>query len=388
MKVYTSLRSADKRVLIAWLVVTLFCALQSAISFRYNNYLIFKYVFVNLWHQRSLYAVYPDLYHDANHYGPLFGVFIMPWALLPDKLALILWDLFNHLILFLSIRSLRIKNDYKILWLMLPCVIASGLSEQFNPSTAAMIILSYALLNKQKGIWSAMLIVMGTFIKLYPVIGLAFFFFSKSKVRFIGYLCLWSVICIVLPMFLSSPAFVLNSYVEWFHSLQDKNAHNLMGPFIDISIMGFIRSLLDDFSLSNLIFLLPGVLIFFIPYLNRRAYSQKDFQLLILASALLFVVLFSTGSEDCTYIIAMPGAGILYCLFNDRLHVKLLVLLACFASFSLPAVCFSEYAAQHIVWARIIALPFTLVWLLVIFKAMRVKKDVTNTPELIAKPLL
>ncbi len=47
----------------------------------YNNYSIFKYTFWHLIESKSLYDHYPAEYWDRNHYGPVFAIFIAPFAL-------------------------------------------------------------------------------------------------------------------------------------------------------------------------------------------------------------------------------------------------------------------------------------------------------------------
>lgn len=62
---------------------------------------------------------------------------------------------------------------------------ALGMS-QFNVATAAMILLTYSSLNKGRNMWGAFWIVLGTLVKIYGIVGLAFFFFAKSKTMFVG----------------------------------------------------------------------------------------------------------------------------------------------------------------------------------------------------------
>jgi len=51
----------------------------------YNNYLIFKYVYYHTIDLQNLYNNYPE-YGNSNHYGPIFSLFIAPFASLPDGL--------------------------------------------------------------------------------------------------------------------------------------------------------------------------------------------------------------------------------------------------------------------------------------------------------------
>jgi hypothetical protein len=75
--------------------------------------------------------------------------------------------------------------------------ITTILGVQFNPIMTAIIILSYVYISKQKDFWAAFFIVLGVFVKLYGIVGLAFFFFSKNKLKFIGSLFFWVWFCLL-----------------------------------------------------------------------------------------------------------------------------------------------------------------------------------------------
>lgn len=94
--------------------------------------------------------------------------------------------------------------------------------QQYSIGITAMIILSYVLLEKERDFWAALVIVIGTFTKLYGIVGLAFFFFSKHKTRFVGSMFFWMVIFFLLPMVYTSPEYVLHSYKEWVETLATK----------------------------------------------------------------------------------------------------------------------------------------------------------------------
>ncbi len=361
-----------------WLVVAITFVIQSLVTHRYNNYLIFENTFRNLIHRQSLYAAYPAYHEDANHYGPLFSLFIAPFAILNNAVGLFFWNLFNCIVLFKAVLSLPFSDRDKLTigYIAIPCLVASMLNQQFNASAGAFIILSYTLLNKDKGIWSAMLIVVGTFIKLYGIMGLAFFFFVKDKPRFVLWLMVWTALFFALPMLFSSPEYVLHSYREWMQSLVNKNVCNITGNgSTDVSIMGFFRSLLHQ-NISNMTFIGLGALIFLLPYTRFSLYGHKNFQLLILASALLFPVLFSTGSEDCTYIIAIPGVGIWFLLEGDRrLKTYLLPVVMVFAC-NFPLLFFPAFSHRFPIISAMLSVPFFLVWLRIIYNATRAANPV------------
>lgn len=356
-----------KLIISTYIIVALISALKQILRRHDNNYQIFKNVFYHIIEQKSLYASYPNLYFDYNHYGPIFGLFIAPFAIMPDGLGMVLWCIFNALVLVYAISQLNLESSKinLILWICLHEFLTTSLGQQFNPIMTSIIILSYVLIEKEKDFWSACLIILGTFIKLYGIVGLAFFFFSKNKMKFIGSLAFWSIVFFVLPMAISSPEFIINSYSEWFARLLEKNNEN--GSFDsmqDISIMGLFKKILNMPNLSNLLFLIPGIVLFGLPYLRFNMFSNKKFQLLLLSSVLIFTVIFSSGSESPTYIIAFAGVAIWFIIQEEKTKWTwfLFIFALLLTSFS-PSDLFPKYIKEtYIKPYSLKALPCVLIW--------------------------
>ena len=177
---------------------------------------------------------------------------------------------------------------------------------------------------------------LGTFVKLYGIVGLAFFFFSKHKGRFVGALLLWAVVMFVAPMVISSPSYVIGQYQEWFACLTEKNGENLASIAQNISLLGMVHR------------------------------TTVAFRQTLLASVLMFVVLFSTGSESSGYIIAFVGVVIWYTAApwkRTGWDVALMVFVFVLSSLS-PSDLFPAYLRKE--WVQpyaLKALPVTLVWL-------------------------
>jgi hypothetical protein len=356
-----------KLIISTYIIVALISALKQILRRHDNNYQIFKNVFYHIIEQKSLYASYPNLYFDYNHYGPIFGLFIAPFAIMPDGLGMVLWCIFNALVLVYAISQLNLESSKinLILWICVHEFLTTSLGQQFNPIMTSIIILSYVLIEKERDFWSACLIILGTFIKLYGIVGLAFFFFSKNKMKFIGSLAFWSVVFFVLPMAISSPEFIINSYSEWFARLVEKNNEN--GSFDslqDISIMGIFKKILNMPNLSNLLFLIPGIVLFGLPYLRFNMFSNKKFQLLLLSSVLIFTVIFSSGSESPTYIIAFAGVAIWFIIQEEKTKWTwfLFIFALLLTSFS-PSDLFPKYIKEtYIKPYSLKALPCVLIW--------------------------
>jgi len=361
----------NRFVLFLWVLITLIFVIDSWATHRYNNYLIFENTFRNLLHERSLYATYPAYHEDTNHYGPIFSLLIAPFAIFHNWIGLLLWNLFNCFLLFKAIQTLPLTEDQKIIigYIAIPCLIESMLNQQFNAGAGALMVLSYTQVNKNKGIWSALCIVLGTFIKLYGIVGLVFFFFAKKKPAFIFWLILWSVVIFLLPMLLASPDYVVHCYVDWKNSLVGKNMTNVLGGGIDISIMGFFRALFDAKKIPNFLFLSLGAILFVLPLINISRFKKDKFQLMILSSVMIFPILFSTGAEDCTFIISIIGVGVWYVKESNAAMKKVLLPVLLLITCNFPLLLFPVFAKSHPLSLAVISLPYFLVWLKVIYNA-------------------
>ena len=125
----------------------------------------------------------------------------------------------------------------------------------------------------------------------------------------------------VAPMLFASPEYVVSQYFEWYADLLKKNAENInmlaIGNMADlstnISLLGFIRRSTQILTYSDLWIILPNLILFCIAYLRTDQYKYVAFRKMIMAAALMFCVLFSTGSENSTYIIAFVGVALWYC---------------------------------------------------------------------------
>lgn len=304
---------SDRRILLGiWTLLSLVGMLKLHRS--HNNFLIFKGVYWHTVNGTSLYAAYPSEYSDVNHYGPLFSLIIAPFALLPEWAGMLLWLLFLSGWLFAAIywSGLRKSQQVYIYWFCGFTLLTALFMQQFNIAIAAIILSSFFLIEKEHEGWAAFFIVLGTLVKLYGIVGLAFFLFSRHKLRLTLWLAVWSVILFLAPMAISSPDYVIGQYHEWFTCLVEKNTHNLNSFAQNISLLGFVRRTTGHADYSDLWLIIPGMALFALPYLRFSQYKNLAFRETILASVLLFVILFSTGSEASGYVIALLGVCIWY----------------------------------------------------------------------------
>ena len=50
---------------------------------------------------------------------------------------------------------------------------------------------------------------LGTMVKLYGIVGLAFFLFSKHRGKLVMWLAIWAAVMFAAPMLISSPEYVV-----------------------------------------------------------------------------------------------------------------------------------------------------------------------------------
>ena len=378
----------DRRTII-WLWIAL-SVIAAVLKYNRtdNNFRIFRGVFWHTLQGTSLYAEYPLEYYDVNHYGPFFSLVIAPFALMPIPLGLVFWCIALSLTLYFAITRSTFSSWQQmfVLWFCSETLLTSLFMQQFNIAIAAIIIASYALIEKERDFWAAFLIVLGTFVKLYGIVGLAFFFFSRRKGKFVLSLLFWGVVLFVAPMIISSPGYVVSQYHEWFVCLVEKNGENLASQAQNISALGMVRRVLGNPQYSDLLILAPALVLFALPYLRFKQWRNEGFRMTLLASVLLFTVLFSTGSESSSYIIALSGVCVWYFAApwqRGKADIWLLVfvfLLSGMGSSDLyPRVVKREYIQAY----SLKALPCLIVWLKLCWEMM--VKNYEPHPQTLSK---
>jgi len=358
-----------------------------------NNYEIFAGVFHHTVQQRNLYLSYPAEYFDLNHYGPLFSIVIAPFALLPDYLGCFLWCIVNAWVLFYAIRRLNFTAQQQNLILLIGLIemLTSIHNVQFNPMLTGWILLSFVLIEEEKDFWAALFIVAGFMTKIYGIVGIAFFWFSKHKLKLIASLLFWFVVLFCLPMIISSPAFIIQSYKDWYQSLVQKNAQNIdfNDPSLmqDISVMGMISRIFRYNDLNNLFILGPAAILYTLPFLRLRQYKQTAFRTSYLCLAMIGVVIFSSSAESPTFVIAVTAVGAWYVMeadyknwFKNALLAFVILLTSLSATDLFPA-----YVREHfIVPYSLKALPCFIVWCVLIHQLLIKDFTISAPPKKIS----
>ena len=373
---------------ILWAGLALATILQNVvIRGRYNNYLIFEGVFNHTLKQLPLFVPYPEEYGDMNHYGVFFSAIIAPFALLPSGLGCALWILANVAFLYWAIRQLPLSKSVLIGILLIAAhdMYTAAAMQQFNISVIALLVAAFVFVEKGKSHWATLFIVIGTLTKLYGIVGLAFFFFAKDKKRFIGSALLWLGLLFCLPMLYSSPEYVLSQYHDWYISLSQKNGENMDTSHYNLqnlSFLGFLQR--TGIYNNNLVVIAIALLLFTLPYLRLAQYKHLRFRLMFLASVSMFLCLFSTGTENSTYVVAYVGIGIWFMTTPNRNNtLKIILLVLAFLASLSPTDLFKPLKEPYIIRYSLRAVPVMLIWLTLIWEmcSLDYGKEDTNPKE-------
>ena len=346
---------------------------------KMNNFQIYRQVFWHLIDLKSLYAYYPEEYHDHNLYGPFFSIVIAPFAVMPKFIGILTWLLALGATLYAAIIKLPLAKGAKIFiyWYVSNEVLGAMFMGQFNIVIAAVIIGAYAALRRDRICLAAFLIMLGTMTKLYGILGLAFFFFTPKKLKFIMWLIFWGAVMFLLPMLFSTPEYVMEQYAEWYSTIIDKNDINVAVGFNtqsnyyqNISVLGMTHRI-TQMAFSDIYILLPAMLLFLLPYLRTSQYANHGFQWGIVSSVLMCIILFSTGSESSGYIIAILGVALWYVTSpweRGKWDIALLIFALVLGSFGTSDLVPRSIQRSLIRPYSLKALPILLVWLKLIWE--------------------
>jgi len=361
-----------KTLFFLWVIILpLISWIKYSMGYSGNNFQIFRHVFWHTLNKLPLYVVYPAEYYDINHYGVFFSLIIAPFAALPEWLGMLFWLIASGAFVYYAVKELPQAKQLFLYWFCANELLTSLFMQQFNVAIAACVIFSFVFVEKEKEGWATFFIMLGAFVKIYSLGGLAFFFFSKHKVKYGLFALAWSILFFILPMLISSPGYVISQYLAWFNDLIDKNDLNSFAKYTNISFLGIVRKISHSTSYSDLYLIAGGLVLFGSAYLRIKQFKNLAFRYFILASVLMFIVLFSSGSESSGYITALLGVAIWYTAApwkRSKWDMGLMVFAFILTSLS-PTDIIPQFIRTEIIRPYALkALPCTIIWFKLCFE--------------------
>jgi hypothetical protein len=280
---------------------------------------IFRSSFWHLVHGQNVYARYGT--NDLFKYSPTFAVLFAPFAVPPFAVGMLLWNAFNVGALIIAFRRLFPRRLAALaLLLVLPELFNSTQASQSNALVAALVLLAFDALERDRALPAFLAITLGTAIKLFPIAALSLAIFYPCRRRGAAAFVLCASALILLPLTIVSPATLQAQYGWWL----DVEMHDAVARGASV-----MRVLHDTFGVTwpNWPVQLAGIILLLAPLLHRARWSDIRFRRTFLASLLVFVVIFNHQAERPSFIIAAAGVAVWFVWSpRDQLRLALVLL--------------------------------------------------------------
>ena len=270
-----------------------------------GNFEIFRAASRHLLTGQDLYAEYPSEHTDRFKYSPTFALLFAPLAWLPSPLALFVWSALNALLLFVAVEAVLPGRQAMLAMALLLLEVLRGMQNaQSNALVAALIVLSFATLERHRGWRAALAVALGACVKIFPLAALTFAIPRRRAVRTGLAAGVVGLALVVLPLVLLSPAALAAQYGSW-RGVEASDAHQRW-----FSVMELLHRITGA-AWPNWPLQLLGTIALIAPLAFRRErWDEARFRLQYLCSVLLYVVLFNHQAERASYLIAFTGATI------------------------------------------------------------------------------
>jgi hypothetical protein len=332
-----------------------------------NNFKIFR---TSYFHLRDLGRIYgeflPD-HRDVYIYGPPFAVLIAPISLLPFIPGAIAWVLLCTIIYFVAVNKLPLPQSSRnfILWFSLIELVTTIQNVQANSITAALMLFTFINLEKGKPFWAGLFVALAALTKVYGAIALSLYILYPDKIKNGLYFIFWMIVLMALPLLVVDFSTCVRLYKDWFDILSMK--HDIDSG---ISIVGIFRKFDPSFPKYPVQFI--GILLFLTGLIRYRQYHHIWFRYLLLASCMIWVIIFNHASESNTYIIAVTGACIWYQIQPKSKWLNAVMIFCFILTVLSPTDIFPPSFRKNVLQAWCLkAVPCILIWICIWWQQLR-----------------
>jgi hypothetical protein len=328
---------------------------------RCNNLLIFRASVGKLLEGRDLYALDPAQHLDFYKYSPTFPLLFAPLAALPFWAMTLLWNVANGLALIAAVR-LALPGRRLVGARFIACVgyVLTVDGSENNALIAALVLAAFLALERGRQLAAAGSIALGTFVKLFPLAAVVLAVPHPRRGRFALLLAAALLTLALLPLLVTPPETLAEQYASWrrltaFDALVQGS-----------SVMFYLVNWLGYEGPNWPVQLVAAGLVA-APLLRRGAWEDAAFRRRVLASVLLYMVLFNHRAEGPSFVLATTALAVWYAL-SPRSTRRTLLVAACLTAL-VPV--FVATVAPGWLWshsagpATAAVLPFAFLWLVV-----------------------
>ncbi|MEO7038898.1 MAG: glycosyltransferase family 87 protein [Gemmatimonadaceae bacterium] len=367
--------SARNWLLALYVLTIVIVAIGKAYGYRGpdNNFLIFRWSFVNLAAGNDMYAAQPQHHTDLYKYSPSFAVLFAPFALLPFALSLTLWDALNAVMLFVAVEKLLPSREAAIaLALIYLEMLRSMQRTQSNSLVTALVILAFLAFEQRKQLGAAFAIAVGAAVKIFPLAALALAILYTRRFRFALMMTLAIVVVLALPLLVVSQAELATQYQSW-RAVEAADALSVGGGGGGGLYGGVMQQLRLIFGVDwpNWPVQLAGTLLLLSPLVRWRNWEYAAFRVRFLAVLLVYMVIFNHQSESPSFVIAVTGIAIWFVSTpRSWWHTTVMVLTILVVSISSTDITPKSWQRDFFVHYRLKTIPCTIAWLTMMWELL------------------
>jgi hypothetical protein len=338
-----------------------------------NNFVIFRWSFLNLASGADMYAAQPQHHADLYKYSPSFAVLFAPFALLPFALSLALWDALNALLLFFAVDKVLPSRQAAIaLALIYLEMLRSMQRSQSNSLVTALVILAFLAFERRQQLGAAFAIAIGAAVKIFPLAALALAIFYPRRIRFALMMVIATAVVLALPLLAVSTSGLAAQYQSWraVEAVDALSVGGGGGGGLYGGVMQQLRLILGV-SWPNWPVQLAGTLLLMSPLARWRNWEYVNFRMRFLCALLVYMVIFNHQSESPSFVIAVTGIAIWFVSTpRSWWHTTVMVLTVLVVSISSTDITPKSWQQNFFVHYRLKTIPCTLAWLTMMWELL------------------
>lgn len=325
--------SSPKCVFWLGMLIAFAATLAEVLRGRNANYIVYADATRMFWEGLSPYTT--DFVEEHGRYflyPPAFSVLYAPILLLPRWLGPFVWNIGNYTLFWLAVKTLPERFDaykHRTFLYLLPILLQAVFCYQYNIVVCYLFLFAFTLMEKGKGHWAAILIMLSACTKIYGGIQLAMLLMYARPWRNIGIAAVSGAVFLALPAINTAFDSPLSLYGKMADML---STHNDAVDYVGILYARGLKPLL----LPNHYLVQGGVLLLLaIGFLARyKRWGDAAFRTQCLAVLMGFIILFSDCPETHTYLIAIAGWLLAFWTQPERNRLDWLLFWLLFVNFA------------------------------------------------------
>jgi Protein of unknown function (DUF2029). len=248
---------------------------------------------------------------------------------------------------------------------------------QANTIIAAIFLTAFLSFENRNYWLAAVVIVIGFYIKIFPLAALSLCIFYPGKINFLLKFLVAFVLIGFIPAMLIGPTELFWQYKNWLRMVVEYQ-HNNYG----VSVIGFIGANFGISDMGKVLVQAAGLFLLGIGYTRPHLFSNYMYRLFFLSALMIWVALFNHGAEDFSYSISIIGIGIWYvCQPKNNLlnwFLVLFILIACVSPIDPTPKPIIHFVIAH----KLKAIPYAVMWLVITYQLVFKKNTFFNDKRL------